>query len=74
MGQYMVRHQCDPPRPDGYLPDGTPVYFKLARGNGKSMRMLRIYANLMGVSDEEFDELMREVERRMGLTSEDDDA
>lgn len=72
MGQYTVRHQCDPPPPDGYTPDGIPIYF--ARGNGKSILQLRMYARLMGVSDEEFDELIREVEKKMGLISDEDDA
>lgn len=65
MPQYMVRHQSDPPKPDGYLPDGTPVYFRMARGNGKSMLQLKMYANLCGVSDEEFAKMYEEVKEKM---------
>lgn len=51
--------------PDAYLPDGTPLYFKCARGNGKSMLQLRLYAKLMGISDEEFELLIEEVEKEL---------
>lgn len=62
-------------KPDGYLPDGTPVYLlKLARGNGKTRLQFRIYAKLFGLSDEEIDELERQAEENLGLASDEDDA
>lgn len=60
--------------PDGFLPDGTPVYFKFARGNTKSTLMLKLYADLMGVPDEEFEALMRQAEENLGMVSEENDA
>lgn len=45
-------------KPDGYLPDGTPVYIAVGRGSSKSTLQLRMYAKLCGLSDEEFDQLM----------------
>jgi hypothetical protein len=58
MGQYEVRHQCDFGGPDGFLPDGTPVYFKFGRGSCKSTLMLQMYADLMGIPKEEFYRIM----------------
>lgn len=49
-------------KPDGYLPDGTPVYLAMARGNSKPTLQLYMYAKMHGVPDEELEEMMREVE------------
>lgn len=38
-------------KPDGYLSDGTPVYFKLARGSTKSSYQLELYAKMLGFGD-----------------------
>lgn len=38
---------------DAYLPDGTPLYIKCSRGNGKSTLQLELYAKMMGTSLEE---------------------
>lgn len=40
--------------PDGFLPDGTPIYFRCARGSSKSTLQLELYAELMGIPKEEF--------------------
>ncbi len=50
-------------KPDGHLPDGTPVYLKLARGNGKYDLQLEIYRKLCGVPDDEWEEMKKELER-----------
>lgn len=49
-------------KPDGYLPDGTPVYFAIARGNSKPTLQMYTCAKMLGVPDEELEEMMREVE------------
>lgn len=33
--------------PDGFLPDGTPIYFKTARGVENTALQLQMYADLM---------------------------
>lgn len=45
---------------DAYLPDGTPLYFRCGRGNGKPTLQLAIYAKLMGVSDEDLRDILKE--------------
>lgn len=52
------------PNPDGYMPDGTPVYIKGGRANGKSTLQLEIYRILCGISDEEWAELVKEVKEK----------
>lgn len=48
---------------DAYLPDGTPLYFKCARGNGKSTRQLEMYMSLVtGLSIEEVQKAMYETD------------
>lgn len=37
--------------PDGFLPDGTPVYFKTTRGVGNTALQLQMYASLMEQRD-----------------------
>ena len=56
---------------DAYLPDGTPLYLKCGRGNGKSTLQLEMYMSLitglpiedvrvaMYSSDEEFEEYLK---------------
>lgn len=39
--------------PDGFLPDGTPVYIKLPRKNSKPMLQLKLYCELCGISFED---------------------
>ena len=53
-------------KPDGFMPDGTPVYLKCARGSAKSMIQLDIYRKLVGISDEEWTTLKLEAMRRLG--------
>lgn len=38
--------KIDRTKPDGYF-NGTPVYVKLSRGNGKSSLQLKIYEKLL---------------------------
>lgn len=45
---------------DAYLPDGTPLYIKCARGNGKSMRQLELYAKLLGTNLDELRNILEE--------------
>jgi hypothetical protein len=35
-----------------YLPDGTPLYIKAARGNTKSTLQIEIYKKLLGLKEE----------------------
>lgn len=51
--------------PDGYTPEGVPVYLAISRGSGKSMLQLEIYRSLLGISDEKWAEIREEVERQM---------
>ena len=39
-------------KPDGYMPDGTPVYLKAGRNSGKSSLQLAIYDALCSGMDE----------------------
>lgn len=52
------------PNPDGYMPDGTPVYIKCGRANCKSTLQLEIYRKLCGISDDEWAELVKEVKEK----------
>ena len=52
------------PNPDGYMPDGTPVYIKGSRANCKSTLQLEIYRMLCGISDEEWAEIVKEVKEK----------
>lgn len=57
---------------DGYMPDGTPVYLKCARGNGKSTLQLEIYRQLCGIPSDEWEQIQKEVERKLyGFQDED---
>ena len=56
--------------PDGVMPDGTPIYLKIARGNGKPMLQLEIYRRLCEISDEEWASMKDEVAKRLGWRKE----
>lgn len=57
---------------DGYMPDGTPVYLKCARGSGKSTLQLEIYRQLCGIPSDEWEQIQKEVERKLyGFQNED---
>lgn len=45
---------------DGYMPDGTPVYFATGRMSGKSTLQLAIYAKLCGVPIDEAIKTLKE--------------
>ena len=45
--------------PDGFMPDGTPVYIKCSRGSSKSTLQSEIYRKLLGISDDEWYEMLR---------------
>ena len=57
-------------RPDGFAPDGTPLYLKCARGNGKTSIQMEMYRRLLGISDEEWIEMKQIVTERLGYTEE----
>ena len=58
--------------PDAFLPDGTPLYIKCARGNGKSTLQLELYRKLFGIPDDEWEEIQQEAIRRLyGFQDED---
>ena len=48
-------------KPDGYMSDGTPIYLKIARGNGKPMLQLEIYRKLCEISDDEWADMKAEI-------------
>ena len=52
-------------KPDGYMEDGTPVYFAIARGRSKDNLQLEMYRSLLGISDEEWKEIIHEAERSL---------
>lgn len=52
-------------KPDGYMKDGTPIYFTIARGCSKSNIQLEMYRRLLGISNKEWKEMKREAERRL---------
>ena len=52
-------------KPDGYMKDGTSVYFVIARGCSKSNIQLEMYGKLLGISDKEWEEMKRESERSL---------
>ena len=52
-------------KPDGYMKDGTPVYFAIARGCSKSNIQLEMYRRLLGIRDKEWEEMKREAERSL---------
>ena len=56
--------------PDGVMPDSTPIYLKIARGNGKPMLQLEIYRRLCEISDEEWASMKDEVAKRLGWRKE----
>lgn len=58
------------PYSDGFMPDGTPVYFAVARGNGKPTLQLEIYRKLLGISDEEWSGIVREARENLGCPAE----
>lgn len=49
-------------KPDGYLPDGAPVYLAVGRRNGKSMLQLEIYRRLLNIPDDVWEEIKRKFE------------
>lgn len=53
-------------KPDGVIPDGTPVYLKIARGNGKTMLSLEIYRKLFEISDDNWAEMKAEIMKKLG--------
>ena len=50
-----------PSKSDGFMPDGTPIYLKIARGNGKPMLQLEIYRRLCEITDEEWASMKEEI-------------
>lgn len=51
---------------DAYLPDGTPVYFKVGRASGKSTLQLELYMSLMsGLPIEEVRAAMNDLEEEV---------
>ena len=52
-------------KPDGYMKDGPPIYFAIARGYSKSNIQLEMYRRLLGISDKEWEEMKREAERSL---------
>ena len=52
-------------KPDGYIKDGTPIYFAIARGCSKFNIQLEMYRRLLGISDKEWEEMKREAERSL---------
>lgn len=48
--------------PCGYLPDGTPLYFKPSRMNGKSTLQLEMYARIFGWPLEELRNILKKLE------------
>lgn len=58
--------------PDGYTPDGVPIYLDCGRGNGKSTLQLEIYRRLCGISDEEWEEIKTEVQKQLGWLDKED--
>jgi hypothetical protein len=51
--------------PDGYMKNGTPIYFNIARGNAKSRLTIEVYRKLIDVPDDVWEEIKREVEERL---------
>ena len=51
--------------PDGYTADGIPIYLKVGRGSGKSTLQLEVYRRLVGIPDEEWEEIKADVERSL---------
>ena len=51
-------------KPDGYTPEGVPVYLVHGRGNGKSKLQLEIYRKLCGITDKKWERIKREIEER----------
>ena len=58
------------PIPDDALPDGTRLFLKVGRANGKTMMTLEFYRKLYGISDEEWAAMKGEVMRRLGYPEE----
>lgn len=59
-------------KPDGFMPDGTPVCIACARTNGKTMLQLEIYRKLCGISDEEWTDMKHEVMKRLGYSNDEE--
>ena len=53
-------------KPDGFTPDGIPVYIQCARGGSKSMLQLEMYRQLCGISDAEWAEMKLAVMGNLG--------
>ena len=51
---------------DRILADGIPVCFQYARGSCKSTLQLELYRKLLGISDEEWADMKREVYEKTG--------
>ena len=62
--------------PDGYTPEGVPIYLCVGRGCGKSTLQLEMYRKLVGIPDDEWDKIKAEVQRRLwgGEDGEDDES
>lgn len=55
-------------QPDGYTPDGIPVYIQPARAHGKTMMQLEMYRLLLGIPDDEWAEMKRAAMERLGYS------
>lgn len=51
---------------EDYLSNEMLQCFVIARGNGKSRLAIEKYRKLVGISDEKWDEMKKEAERRLG--------
>ena len=51
--------------PDGYTPEGVPIYLKVGRGCGKSTLQLEVYRRLCGIPDDKWEEMKAEAQRRL---------
>ena len=51
--------------PDGYTPEGIPIYMVVGRGSTKSTLQLEVYRKLVGVPDDKWEEMKAEVQRRL---------
>ena len=53
-------------QPENRLSNEMLQYFVIARGSGKSRLVMEKYRKLVGISDEAWEEMKKEAERRLG--------